>query len=274
MTDREIERGFELKVLEERRVTVEAIELLVKIDQRDIHLARGYSSLFKFLTEKFEYSEGAANRRIAAAKILREFPEVGAKLRDGRLNLTILALAHTFIKKAPREKKREALKAIERISKVKAEQVLYSLFPEMAERKKETIKVNSEKTFILSTEIPDEVMERFQQVRDSLSNTLPNASFVEVADYFFKKHLARNAAAAKQRVNSENVTITPKTKIILRKPCTYQDPLTGKVCGSTYMIHVDHIQMRVHGGGNEEENLRPLCAPHNQFMARQSLGLH
>lgn len=275
MTSDEVEVQFELKVKEERRVSVELIVLLSQIEQRRIHLERGYSSLFAFLTEKYKFSEGAANRRIAIARVIRDVPEVLDKVQSGDLNFTTVAKAYTFIKKAPAEKKREALKAIENQSTVKAEQILHSMFLD-AEVKQERVTVASENGFQLNTFVSNEVMERFKQVRDLYSNTLGNASFVEVADHLFKKELAAQATAtaAKRRVNSENKTITPRTKAIIRRPCVYKDERTGKVCGSTYIPNVDHIHPRALGGTNEESNLRSLCAQHNQLMAEKILGPH
>ena len=87
MTDPEIEQKFDLKVKEERRITREVIELIVLLEERRVFALRGYSSLFDWLTKKYGYSEGAANHRISAARLLRSVPEVKAQLEIGRAHV-------------------------------------------------------------------------------------------------------------------------------------------------------------------------------------------
>ncbi len=45
--------------------------------------------------------------------------------------------------------------------------------------------------------------------------------------------------------------------------CQFQDPRTGKVCGSCFGLEVDHIHPR--GDGDELSNLQVLCSTHNQL---------
>jgi hypothetical protein len=54
--------------------------------------------------------------------------------------------------------------------------------------------------------------------------------------------------------------------------CQYQDRLTGRRCGAEYKIQIDHIQPLALGGTSEQENLRLLCAAHNQKRAEDAFG--
>jgi hypothetical protein len=285
MTNAEIERKFEFKVKQERKLTRELIELIALVDKRKIYALRGYSSLYDFLTKKYGYSEGAANRRISAARLLRSVPEAKGKIESGELNLTTMAKAQNIMraqekvlkKSLSTEAKIQALAEIKNKSTVQAEQTLLALFPEAASTiKKDRVMAIDECTLRLSANIPSEVMERFEQVKNLLSNTLPNATFIEVADYLFKKLLKDEATAttAKQCAKNDNKTVTPKTRRIVLKGgvCTYQDPITRKICGSRHQLQVDHRHPKALGGDNSFENLRPLCATHNRLMAEQTLG--
>ncbi len=51
--------------------------------------------------------------------------------------------------------------------------------------------------------------------------------------------------------------------------CTYKDPQTGKVCGATYGLQLEHIKPFAHGGSHDSSNLRVLCRQHNALMARR-----
>jgi 5-methylcytosine-specific restriction endonuclease McrA len=46
----------------------------------------------------------------------------------------------------------------------------------------------------------------------------------------------------------------------------------GGVCGSTHRVQLDHIVPRGRGGPSTVENLRVLCAAHNDLAARQVYG--
>lgn len=52
--------------------------------------------------------------------------------------------------------------------------------------------------------------------------------------------------------------------------CTHRDPTTGRRCGSKHLTQVDHIHPKALGGANGPENLRILCAAHNQHRARKT----
>ena len=48
--------------------------------------------------------------------------------------------------------------------------------------------------------------------------------------------------------------------------CTYVCPKTKRRCSSDHLLQIDHIKPFSLGGTNEADNLRLLCANHNQFM--------
>ena len=47
--------------------------------------------------------------------------------------------------------------------------------------------------------------------------------------------------------------------------CTYVCPKTKRKCSSNHLLQIDHIKPFSLGGKNEVDNLRLLCANHNQF---------
>ena len=48
--------------------------------------------------------------------------------------------------------------------------------------------------------------------------------------------------------------------------CTYVCPKTKRRCSSDHLLQIDHIKPFSLGGTNKVDNLRLLCANHNQFM--------
>ncbi|MBC7690999.1 MAG: hypothetical protein H7222_04470 [Methylotenera sp.] len=72
-------------VAEERRITLALIEHLAEISRRRVYAELGYSSLWDFATRELGLSEGAAQRRIQAMRLLRDVPEAAEALESGRL---------------------------------------------------------------------------------------------------------------------------------------------------------------------------------------------
>lgn len=53
--------------------------------------------------------------------------------------------------------------------------------------------------------------------------------------------------------------------------CTFKGP-NGHRCTATHNLHIDHITPFAKGGTHDPENLRVLCANHNQHEARKQFG--
>ncbi len=73
-----------------------------------------------------------------------------------------------------------------------------------------------------------------------------------------------------------NKTLTAKTRrAILQRDscCQYKDPRTGRQCGSTFGLQVDHRTSQWAGGSHTPENLQALCRMHNRFKYQKEAGL-
>ena len=94
--------------------------------------------------------------------------------------------------------------------------------------------------------------------REAEGQTVPNATSKTKSEPVGQKSLSLNATAAVKR------------SVIRRdQSCQYKDQSTGKVCGSMWNLHIDHIHPRWAGGNNRKENLRVLCAKHNHHVYRK-----
>src|SRR5689334_16342997 len=76
----------------ERQATGYLIQLLIEVEQRRLHLALGYSSMFAYCTRALLLSEQAAYSRITAARAIRRFPVMLALLTNGALTLSSVGL--------------------------------------------------------------------------------------------------------------------------------------------------------------------------------------
>ncbi len=134
----------------ERLATAAVLTAINEIEFRRLHLQRGFSSLHEFLVKHLGYSDGAAHRRIAAARLLRSIPEVEPGLRDGTINLTTAAAAQDFLvserrnfkKEYSKDQKLNLLENLKEKSKVQCEHVFQRLSPERAQApKSEKVKI-------------------------------------------------------------------------------------------------------------------------------------
>ena len=63
---------------------------LVELEERMLHLELGFSSLFAYCVDSLGMSEGSAGRRVTAARVCRQFPEVFERVARGELHLCAL----------------------------------------------------------------------------------------------------------------------------------------------------------------------------------------
>lgn len=92
LADDELLRQVDSVVATQRQQLARLLLLLGEIEERRLHLSRGYSSLFDFCTAALRFSDGEAFRRIAAARLARRFPVVLGQVARGEIHLTGLVL--------------------------------------------------------------------------------------------------------------------------------------------------------------------------------------
>src|SRR4051812_48912640 len=73
---------------------------LAELDERALCIALGYSSLFAYCTEALGFCKSSAGRRVAAARVCREFPEAFARVANGELQLSVLCALRPHLKAA------------------------------------------------------------------------------------------------------------------------------------------------------------------------------
>jgi len=91
----ELLAGLSTLVRQSNELTAQVLAHLVELEERMLHLELGFASLFSYCVEALGMSEGAAGRRVAAARVCRRFPAAFERVARGQLHLCALcALAH------------------------------------------------------------------------------------------------------------------------------------------------------------------------------------
>ena len=104
LKDKERLKKFCVLVRQEKEATASVVSHLAEIDRRKLYAQEGYSSLFNYVTQKYHYSEGAAYRRIQAARLSFRFPEIMGLLKEGKINLMNLSLVAPHLNQNNKEK--------------------------------------------------------------------------------------------------------------------------------------------------------------------------
>jgi len=110
----------------EREVQVEFLLHLAEYDLRRAYLEAGFGSIWDYVTRFLHYREGAAQRRIKAARVLRRLPLLAEALRDGRLCMSTVALLDPLLTE---ENAAELVARAEFKTKAEVEHLVVSLQP-------------------------------------------------------------------------------------------------------------------------------------------------
>lgn len=310
LSDEELIQNTKNCVHEERLSTAKVLHHLREVESRRLHLKRGYSSMLAFCMKEMNYSEDHALRRIAAARVLNQVPEIESKIEAGSLSLTSLNYAQSFFRKekSTLSEKKEILKSIENKStrEVQRELLKLSPLPVPSEKKRQVTEDLTSLTIVLN----DETMKILTELKSLFSHKNPFMNYSELIkeiaplalETLRKKRsqvapTAQRVATPKSNLSSElespsrnNLNYTAESQFASRqsryipKPiekavwtrdqsrCSFQAPLTKRKCGSYFQVQVDHIVPLAAGGQTELTNLRLLCRQHNLLSAVQWFG--
>ncbi|WP_374074868.1 HNH endonuclease [Bdellovibrio bacteriovorus] len=98
LSDHDLLQQTEMLVQKERATTLEVLQGLREIEIRRLFVDLGFSSMYEMCIKHYKYSEGQAQRRLSAARLLKELPEIEGKIQSGSLNITTLAKVQSFVR--------------------------------------------------------------------------------------------------------------------------------------------------------------------------------
>ncbi len=279
-------------VKEERRLTGLVIENLQKIQEANLHLKMGYSSLFEYAVKALGYSESCAYRRTSAVKMARVLPEIKEKLNSGELNLTNLSMAQSFFSRGKIEvaKQKEVLEKIEHCSKSETEKILVREFGVKAlPPKRELVQSTTGDEALLHVRLQQETLKKLDRLKNLRAHKNSKMSYADLIDdmceYMLKKLDPSERTVHGQHTRNTDLSAKPGAVGVARSPnpryippmikrqiwrrelgqCSYIDVKSGKRCESRHLLQYDHIQPVCCGGEATEQNLRLLCHAHHRF---------
>jgi len=277
----------------EHENTVQIIEALVICWNERAYLPLGYSSMWAYLTEGLDYSEGAASRRYKAMKCATKFPQVIGMLRDHEISLCALAKAESLL--ATARNPDDLLGRMRGTSTVEVEKIVAAARPKPKKPRERVARVAvqhddplfqadpepMECRVSVRTTLTEECYEAFEKARAIISRKCPEASVEDVlnelVDHYLKSKAPRKRKKrqAMKKSRSRHIPKAIRDEVMLRdgERCTFVGE-AGHRCTARHNLHIDHIVPFARGGTHDIANLRVLCSNHNQHEARKEFGEH
>ncbi len=249
-------------VAQEREMLLEILRYLKEVENRQLYLKMGYPSLFAFLTEALSYSEGAAQRRIQAMRLMKALPEVEPKIESGEISLSVASQVQGFIQREDKKRKMEKapllkpteklelLNQLEGTSSRECERQLVKIFPEGAMPLEKTKPLSESKTLIQFV-ADAELMNKMQRLKSLTSHTNPEGKYEVLFNKLTELALdkldpQRRAERIEKRKKQESAKQSPKThnpspenlppadhlKAQKKSPNTKESPRAGAPCGA------------------------------------------
>jgi hypothetical protein len=277
LTNESLLQNLRALVQDERKLMRQVLEHLEEVERRRLHVAEGYPSLFEYCRQALGYSENEAYSRISSMRLMRQVPEVKAKLETGSLNITNLTLAQTLFRREPEkfatlEKKSALLDEFAGKSKRECERIAAKLAPGAINADREIPRAPDQTE--LRVTLSDAALAKLQRLKELTGKTDYADLLEHLADFALAKkdpaqgRPARSVGPAQGR----SVPISLKRAVWKRDDfrCTYVS--SGRRCTSRYRLQVDHINPWAAGGATELSNLRLLCPAHNRQAAIRAYG--
>jgi len=297
MQSLKLDQQLKSLVKSERKITHEILLLIQTFDLTRSYRELGYSSLFDYLVKGIGYSEGSAQRRISAARLMKQVPKIQEDLETGVLNLTQMSLVQTAIRQEEKAQNKPLsfIRKTEIIEKLKSQgtfatkKILLQELPHFELPQSQPSPARNAKVNVTLT-FTETGWEAVQKLLASMSHKVPSQKLEDLLLYWqnqLQKKQARlqpDFSAPPQRqwkrpqmkLQRKYFSVRLKRQLMQRSlgRCEYTSPVTGKHCGSKHFLEIDHRIPLARGGSHETDNLRILCKAHNDLSAKAwGLGL-
>ena len=288
LTDQALLHSLYTFAQKERELLTTVLWHFRELERRRLFSDLGFSSLFAYATKKLGYSDDQAYRRINAARLLKDLPEVEEKLNSGAITLTNASLAQNLFRqeKMSTEKKREILTQLENKTTREAQEIIAAMNPKPA--KSDRIRPTADDQITITFTAPKRLEEKLNKLKALLAHSHPNISLAELIEILADAHLekldpAKNPKRKTQTSAKEDALGSTKVEAStqdsryipahLRSEVWQRDQSKCCNCETEHALEIDHIIPIASGGKTALENLRLLCRSCNQRAAIQKLGM-
>ena len=290
-------------------LTARVIVHLIEVEERRLDLRAACTSMFDFCTRRLGMSEGAAFRRITAARLVKRFPALLERMERGELHLSTLVLLRPHLTEsnvedvaaaAAEKTQREVEELIARLAPkpdvpsaivelgIPSNDATPTLAPSVSRSRIEPL---SEARFKVQLTAGAELKAKLERACDLMRHRNPNGELAVVIDAAIdlliakleKERLGKVTAPrqrAARRAGSASATNRPRAipaavrRAVFERDgerCTFTDG-AGERCPQRGHLELDHVHARALGGTNAASNLRVRCRAHNRLAAEDVFG--
>lgn len=190
LSDEKLLQDTQRLVAQEREVLIEVLHHLKEIERRRLFSALRFQSLFDYAVRHLGYSEDQACRRIAAMRLLKEVPQIEAKISSGELTLTNIGMAQTLFRKEKQssgiafsgKEKADVLQKLEGLSKRAAEKVVLAHSSTPSPLVFDRMKAHSESLIEIKFLAPEALQEKIAHLKGLIAHRKPNPSLAQLFD--------------------------------------------------------------------------------------------
>lgn len=189
LSDERLTSELKMMVKKERQLLSTIILHIAEIDRRRLFLTLAYPSLFDYLLKHIGYSAGSAQRRIDAARLLNQVPEVATRLNTGALNLAQISYMQKSIRqiqssnsqKISSDVKKKICLALE--NKTFAEsQTIINTHLNIDPIQDSKIAHQADESVRLEITFTPQQWKKLLQARDALSHVIPTGAWDQVIE--------------------------------------------------------------------------------------------
>ena len=289
MSDDRVLAKVEALVARSNQLTAELLAYLSEVDVRGLHLREACGSLFAFCVERLHMSEGAAGKRITAARVGRRFPLVLEMIARGEIHLTAVNMlaAHLddgnhveLLERARHRSKREIEKLLAEIAPRSDRASRVRALPD----RPGVVAPLSPRRYELRVTIDEEAHEALVRLQGLLAHQVPGRDPAVIVsrglELLLERTLARKAAvteAPRERAAPEKRTrhIPAAVRRVVwqrdRGQCAYVDR-KGRRCSSTHALEYHHVRNWARGAEHDPAEMELRCRSHNQYQAKIDYG--
>lgn len=263
----------------ERQTTADVLCRMAEVDARKLFLHHGCNSMFVYATEILGLSEGAAYRRIQAARVARRHPEVFDDVAAGRLTVAGLCVLSPHVDGVGGK---QLLDAARGRSVRQIRELCAGACPEP--RVPDAITPIGDGRFVFRFTAGAAVREKLEKAQALLSHSVPDFAMAEVFERALdaliektrKQRFAETDSPRAPRPSGKRTRHIPaevRREVESRDggQCTFVG-VGGRRCGARAFAQFHHEDPYGRGGEHDLSNVRLLCAHHNALLAEEEYG--
>lgn len=266
LTDKTLLSDLKMLVANERIFLTKILHHLWEVDARKLYSDLGYPTPFEYARKELGYSDAAAGRRIQAARLIKQHPQVEKKIESGEISLSNAASAQrTFSQNniSDPNKRNEILKQIENKTSKECEKTLLSFLPTIPLPRDSEKPITPTMTQLKIT-VSDETLALLTKARSYLNQyTLNDMALNKLARHAISdiertKFKQRESPKEMRESTGRTPTDSQKREVFLRAQGVCEK------CGGIFNLQYDHRSPFALGGETLTSNLRLLCFNCNQ----------